>query len=320
MAGILAFDTSNYTTSAAFLNATTGRGANVSRLLPVDAGKLGLRQSEAVFAHVKALPEIMRELTGHTVYETPEIYAASVSPRVVEGSYMPCFLVGEGVAREMALAHGAPFYAFSHQQGHIAAAVYSSGRPELLHAPFLAWHLSGGTTELLLVKPDETQIVTEEIIGGTTDISAGQLIDRTGVLLGLGFPAGKALAALASAHPSETQYRVRCTDCRFSLSGMENRVHDMRSAQCRDEEIANFVINTVLSAIERATEQALRRYPGLPVLCSGGVASNERIRRRLTERFGAAFARPEFSTDNAMGVAVLAAIKSEGKLPEWTLV
>lgn len=319
MAGILAFDTSNYTTSAAFLDATTGRGANVSRLLPVEAGKLGLRQSDAVFAHVKALPEIVEALAANEVYAKPDVYAASVAPRAAEGSYMPCFLVGAATARAMAAAHGAPFYAFSHQQGHIAAAVYSSGRPELLRAPFLAWHLSGGTTELLFVRPDAEQIVSEEIIGGTTDISAGQLIDRAGVLLGLGFPAGKALSALAEAHPSEERYRVRCEDCAFSLSGMENRVRDMCAGGRRNDEVANFVINTVLGAIERATEQALLRYPGLPVLCSGGVASNERVRRRMTERFGAAFARPALSTDNAMGVAVLAAIKSEGNLPEWTL-
>lgn len=320
MTGILAFDTSNYTTSAAFLDASTGRGANVSRLLPVEAGKLGLRQSDAVFAHVKALPEIVGELTGRPEYGKPEVYAASVSPRAAEGSYMPCFLVGEGSAREMASAHHAPFYAFSHQQGHIAAAVYSAGRPELLRAPFLAWHLSGGTTELLFVQPDHELIVREEIIGGTTDISAGQLIDRAGVLMGLGFPAGKALAAIAAAEPGSNAYPVRCTDSRFSLSGMENRVRDMHTAGRPDHEIANFVLNTILSAIERATKQALLRYPGVPVLCSGGVASNERIRRRMTERFDAAFARPELSTDNAMGIAVLAAIKLEGKLPEWTLV
>ena len=319
MAGILAFDTSNYTTSAAFLDATTGRGANVSRLLPVEAGKLGLRQSDAVFAHIKALPAIVEELSGYAVYEKPDVYAASAAPRSAAGSYMPCFLVGAGTAREMAAAHGAPFYTFSHQQGHIAAAVYSSGCPELLRAPFLAWHLSGGTTELLFVRPDAEQIVLEEIIGGTTDISAGQLIDRAGVLLGLGFPAGKALDALAAAHPSSERYRVRCENCMFSLSGMENRVQNMHAGGRRDDEIANFVINTVLAAIERATEQALLRYPGLPVLCSGGVASNARVRRRMTERFGAAFARPALSTDNAMGVAVLAAIKNEGKLPEWTL-
>lgn len=319
MAGILAFDTSNYTTSAAFLNATTGRGANVSRLLPVEAGKLGLRQSDAVFAHVKALPGIMAELAGHAAYEKPEAYAASVSPRAAEGSYMPCFLVGEGAAREMAAAQGAPFYAFSHQQGHIAAAVCSAGRPELFKAPFLAWHLSGGTTELLFVQPDGELIVREEVIGGTTDISAGQLVDRAGVLLGLGFPAGKALAALAAEHPTDEGFRVRCTGCAFSLSGMENRVRGMHEAGQPAHQIANFVINTILSAIERATEQALQRYPGLPVLCSGGVASNERVRCRMRERFDAAFARPELSTDNAMGIAVLAAIKKEGKLPEWTL-
>ncbi len=319
MAGVLAFDTSNYTTSAAFLDVKTGRGANVSRLLPVEAGKLGLRQSDAVFAHVKALPEILSELSQYETYEKPDLYAASVSPRTVESSYMPCFLVGTGTARTMALAHAATFYAFSHQQGHIAAAVYSAGRLSLLREPFLAWHLSGGTTELLLVRPDETRIIYEEIVGGTTDISAGQLIDRAGVMLGLGFPAGRALASLAAGQPTKEHYKVRCTEAAFSLSGMENHVRAMYAAGRPEFEIANFVLNTILFAIERATEQALARYPKLPVLCSGGVASNERIRRHMAGRFGAVFARPEFSTDNAMGIAVLAAIQSEGKIPEWIL-
>ena len=113
---------------------------------------------------------------------------------------------------------------------------------------------------------------------------------------------------------------MRCANCMFSLSGMENRVKDMHMTGRTAYEIANFVLNTILSAIERATEQALLQYPNIPVLCSGGVASNERVRRCMAQRFGAVFARPEFSTDNAMGVAVLAAIKKEGRLPEWTPV
>ena len=88
-----------------------------------------------------------------------------------------------------------PFYAHSHQQGHLAAAAWSAGRAELLDAPFLAWHLSGGTTELLLVKPKD-YAVEAEIIGGTSDLSAGQLIDRTGLLLGLQFLSGQLVQGL----------------------------------------------------------------------------------------------------------------------------
>ena len=85
---------------------------------------------------------------------------------------------------------GVPFVPVSHQQGHIAAAAWSAGRLDLLDRPLLAWHLSGGTTELLYVQPDGFN-VQASCIGGTSDISAGQLIDRTGVLLGLDFPAGE---------------------------------------------------------------------------------------------------------------------------------
>lgn len=318
MSGILAFDTSNYTTSAAYLDLSSGRGANVSRLLPVREGALGLRQSDAVFAHVRQMPEVMHALSERAEFSEPAFFAASRAPRAAEGSYMPCFLVGMTLAESMACAKGqTPFY-FSHQQGHIAAAVYSAGRMDLLEKPFLAWHLSGGTTELLLVEPDEERITRETILGGTTDISAGQLIDRAGVLLGLGFPCGKALSALADEKPDTTRYKVKVQDMRFSLSGMENKVEAMKKNGAEASEIANFALNTVICAVEEATRQALAAYPGLPVLCSGGVASNTRFRAQMEKEFSSCFALPALSTDNAMGVAVLAAIRILKEIPKWT--
>ena len=182
----LAFDTSNYTTSCAVFDGE--RGENSGRLLDVAPGQLGLRQSDALFSHVKRLPEIVRALD----LTDCEIVAvgASTKPRETEDSYMPCFLAGSSQGEVMAKTLGVPFYAFSHQQGHIAAAAFSAGRPELMDEPHLAWHLSGGTTELLFVRPHERAVMCE-IIGGTSDVSAGQLIDRTGQLLGLQFPSGK---------------------------------------------------------------------------------------------------------------------------------
>ncbi len=297
---VLGLDTSNYTTSVALFDGETG--VNLGRLLEVRPGELGLRQSDALFQHVKQLPGLLEEL----MREEPDIQAVGVStrPRAVEGSYMPCFLAGESQGRGIAAALSVPFYAYSHQQGHLAAAAWSAGRLDLLNAPFLAWHLSGGTTELLLVKPEGTS-VTAEIIGGTSDLSAGQLIDRTGVLLGLQFPAGKALDGLYAQADACYEPRVKLKDLTFSLSGMENQVKALAEKGEKPANIARFAIDAVSSVVWRATQETQRRYPGLPVLCSGGVASNSQLRAGLTELCGAIFAEPRYSTDNAMGTAIL---------------
>ncbi len=298
---VLGLDTSNYTTSAAVFDGAEGR--NESRLLTVKAGELGLRQSEALFQHVQRLPGQLEKLAGAGLLKDIRAVGASTRPREVEGSYMPCFLAGMSQGQSMASLLGVPFFAVSHQQGHLAAAAWSAGRMELLDSPFLAWHLSGGTTELLLVRPEGVN-VQAEILGGTSDISAGQLIDRTGVLLGLPFPAGKALDELyVSGHTCGT-YHVKLNGYTFSLSGMENKVRQLLDRGAPAEEIAGFVQDLVADIVLRTTQAAMKEHPGLPVLCSGGVASNRRLRRALVE-CGALFARPEHSKDNAMGVAIL---------------
>lgn len=309
MSGALAFDTSNYTTSVAYY--APGGHCQARRLLDVPAGELGLRQQEVLFQHTKRLPELVEELFSQSVGVVHAV-GASTAPREVEGSYMPCFLAGSGMARCVAKALGAPFYSWSHQQGHLAAAAWSAGHLELLEKPFLAWHLSGGTTELLRVEPNDRAIVAE-VIGGTTDISAGQLIDRTGVLLGLDFPAGKALDALAGEGTGQTQpFPVKVDDLRFSLSGMENKTKAMVEGGKEKAEIARFVLDTISGAVRRCTAQAQERYPGLPVLCSGGVASNTRLRYMLTNSCHALFSAPEYATDNAMGIAILTQRMWEG--------
>ena len=291
----LGLDTSNYTTSAAWYDGTAG--VNAGRLLEVKSGQLGLRQSEALFQHVKRLPEIMEGL------EFPEggvsAVGASTRPRAVEGSYMPCFLAGESQGRSLARVLDVPFYGFSHQQGHIAAVLYSAERLSMMDKPMLAWHLSGGTTELLYVEHG----LRARKIGGTEDLSAGQLIDRTGQLLGLDFPAGKALDALG-ARGKAKGFSIRVQESRFSLSGMENQVQAKLKAETPQEEIAAFALASVCTAVKRATEQALLRYGNLPVIFTGGVSSNSML-RTVMEPVGGIFGSPRYSTDNAMGIAVL---------------
>ena len=301
---VLGLDTSNYTTSAAVFDGEGGR--NQGRLLEVRPGELGLRQSDALFQHVKHLPEVVEALLGEEGLGTVQAVGASTRPRAVEGSYMPCFLAGASQGQVLSQVLGVPFYAFSHQQGHLAAAAWSAGWLDLLDRPFLAWHLSGGTTELLRVEPEEDGVaVRAEILGGTSDISAGQLIDRTGVLLGLPFPAGKGVEKLSRQAQKREYYKVKVNGLTFSLSGMENKVRQMVQRGEEPAEIAWFAQETVCRVVQACTKAAMEVYPGLPVLCSGGVASNGRLKELLRQNCGALFAQPQFSTDNAMGTAIL---------------
>lgn len=290
----LGIDTSNYTTSAAWFDGKTGK--NVSRLLTVKPGELGLRQSDALFQHVKHLPGVMEQLVEMLPEVDISVIGASYAPRAVEGSYMPCFQAGTSQGRTLALAMGAPYCGFSHQEGHFAAVLYSAGRLDLLDQPFLAWHLSGGTTELVLAH-------RSMIVGGTEDLSAGQLIDRTGQLLGLDFPAGKALDALA-ARGEAKGFPIKVHDSQFSLSGMENQVQARFKAGSPKEEVAAFALAMVCGAVKKATEQALLKYGDLPVVFTGGVSSNSML-RAVMEPLGGIFGSPQYSTDNAMGIAVL---------------
>lgn len=298
---VLGFDTSNYTTSAAFFDGE--RGENRSRLLDVKPGELGLRQADALFAHVQRLPELFASLMERC-REPVRAVGVSTRPREAEGSYMPCFLAGSSHAEVLATALHVPLYPVSHQQGHLAAALWSAERLELMDRPFLAWHLSGGTTELLLVQP-QGRSLTARRIGGTSDLAAGQLIDRTGRLLGLPFPAGKALDTLSAGAAGRDAFRVRCQDLEFSLSGVENQVRAFHERGAPPAETAAFALRSIAGAVRRTSEHALSVYPGLPLVFSGGVSSNSLLRESFAD-VDAVFCPPRFSADNAMGPAVLA--------------
>ena len=299
---VIGIDTSNYTTSIAWFDGVGGE--NCSRLLPVKQGELGLRQSDAVFAHTKSLPELSGRLFSHVREGDITAIGVSTRPRAVEGSYMPCFMVGYSHAKLLSDVLCVPLVEVSHQQGHVAASLWSADRLDLMDQPHLAWHLSGGTTELLLVEPQEKNVICTKI-GGTTDISAGQLIDRTGQLLQLPFPSGKHLDTLSQESSGKEVFKVKCANMEFSLSGVQNKVQQFHSAHSDPAETAGYALRCVAKAVYLATEQALKAYPGLPVVFSGGVASNSMLRQVIAP-LNPIFAQPQFSTDNAMGVAVLA--------------
>lgn len=298
----IGFDTSNYTTSIAYFSGTEAE--NLSRLLPVKAGELGLRQSDAVFSHIKSLPELSGRLFSNINISTVSAVGVSIRPRAVEGSYMPCFYVGYSHAKMVSDMLAVPLVQVSHQQGHVAAALWSAERMDLMDVPHLAWHLSGGTTELLLVEPKEGNVTCTRI-GGTTDISAGQLIDRTGQLLGLPFPAGKHLDVISVDAENSDLFKVKCNDLEFSLSGVQNKVQEYYRQTSNPAETAGYALRCVRYAVMKATENALKKYPNYEVVFSGGVASNSTLRKDLNS-FNPVFCPPQYSTDNALGVAVLA--------------
>ena len=300
---VIGFDTSNYTTSIAFFDGHNG--INCSKLLPVKAGELGLRQSDAVFAHIKSLPELSGRLFSDIDPSTVTAVGVSTRPRAVEGSYMPCFMVGYSHAKLLSDTLQVPLMEFSHQEGHVAASVWSAGRMDLLERPHLAWHLSGGTTELLLVRPLGRSVTCEKI-GGTTDISAGQLIDRTGQLLQLPFPSGKQLDRLSKTAVNTDVFRVKCDALTFSLSGVQNKVQQYYANSGNAAEAAAYALRCICTAVYRATENAIKEYGDLPVVFSGGVASNSMLRDYM-QPLSPIFSEPQFSTDNAMGIAVLTA-------------
>ena len=299
---VIGIDTSNYTTSIAFFDGVGGE--NCSRLLLVKQGELGLRQSDAVFAHIKSLPELSGRLFSHVRKDEITAIGVSTRPRAVEGSYMPCFMVGYTHAKMLSDALQVPLVEVSHQQGHVAASLWSAGHMELMDQPHLAWHLSGGTTELLLVEPEGKNVKCTKI-GGTTDISAGQLIDRTGQLLQLPFPSGKHLDAISKDARMKEVFKVKCSDFSFSLSGVQNKVQQFHANHGIPAETAAYALRCVCKAVYLATEQAMKAYPGCRVVFSGGVASNSMLRAEVAP-LDPIFSQPQFSTDNAMGVAVLA--------------
>ena len=309
MTAFLGFDTSNYTTSAALFFPETGEVRQEKKLLPVPQGQKGLRQSDCVFHHTIQLPQVTEALLQNPVQISA--VCASATPRMQEGSYMPCFLVGTGAGKIAAKTNGAPYFETSHQHGHIAAAAFGAGRLDLLNERFLAFHVSGGTTEAVLAEPDEKEIFRCTLVAQSLDLKAGQAIDRAGVMLGLPFPCGAALEQLAAKSGRVFSIRPTLRDGCPSLSGVENKCRAMLENGESPEDVAAFCLQAVAAALEAMTEHLRQTYGDLPLLYAGGVMSNTMIRERFTARFGAHFAPPALSADNAAGTAILGYLKYE---------
>jgi len=307
----LGFDTSCYTTSAAAVN-EQGEVIAASRMfLPVKQGERGLRQSEAVFAHVRQMPMVMEQLKKQLEGKDVQVVAAcaSASPRDEADSYMPVFTVGFGHAKVISDVLGVPLFETSHQQGHIAAGLIGHQQPD---EPFVALHLSGGTTELLSCENGRLTL-----LGGCADLHAGQVVDRVGVAMGLPFPAGPYLEKLAMSfqEPVESLLPVSMEKDGLTchLSGVETRAQQwIREGKMSHEKIAAEVFDVLARTVARLLTGAAAKAHAGKALVVGGVASSTLLRQQLVRRLAkqrkpveVIFGQPQYSADNAAGVAAI---------------
>ncbi len=302
-------DTSNYTTSFAICDYLGNIVLNYKKLLPVKQGERGLRQSDAVFHHTAAMTDIsncIRNFRKENVDAEICAVGFSKAPRDNEGSYMPCFLVGAGVANVLAATFGIPAYGFSHQSGHIMAALYSAECTDLKDMPFAAFHVSGGTTDILAVKGKSDPGFDIERLGGTLDLNAGQVIDRVGVYMGLSFPSGAILEKLALRNGNRVpKYRVCVKGLECNLSGIENKACKLYDETKDMNLVAAYTLNAVGDTLAALTENLIGAYSEMPVVYAGGVMSCSIFKERLGA-YSDYFAKPEFSSDNAAGTVLLA--------------
>ncbi len=304
---ILGIDTSCYTTSVA-----AKYGENIlhfKKMLDVKSGECGLRQSDAIFQHIKNLPVLFDEIKKNIcVKQFNDItVAVSAKPRSVDGSYMPVFLAGQSFAKAIADVLDARYIETSHQDGHIMAAIYSCKKIGICDEPFLTYHLSGGTTELLLVNKNGNTFGCS-IVGGTKDLPAGQFIDRIGVKLGMEFPCGKNLDYYAINFEGKCPKIKTCVNEGFiNFSGEETRYIRKIDEDTCSGEIAYCVMKCISKSVRESVEYAKDRYNVKNILMVGGVSSSKMLRREFSDMPGVYFAEPQFSTDNAVGVCEIGA-------------
>lgn len=308
----LGIDTSNYATSLAVFDAASQAVVcDCKRFLPVKPGGLGLRQSDAVFHHTAALPELLRQLDAQFPLRQIGAVGVSEKPRPVAGSYMPCFLVGCAAAQALALGRGVPLFHTTHQQGHIAAALFAAAGAALFGRRALVFHISGGTTELLLCEGDAVL----ETVGRSTDLYAGQAVDRIGVRLGFPFPAGAQLSRLAEECTEEISPKISVKGADCSFSGLENQCDALLQRGAPPAYVAKYCLSAIARTVLEMIRAAQAHTPDLPVVCAGGVMSSDVIRTIVCRSAPQTYFVPgRYASDNAIGTAILAA-KEAGAWP-----
>lgn len=316
----LGVDCSAYTTSLALVDGEKQLLWERRRMIPVRKGARGLRQSEAVFAHIQNLPEMWEEGAAFLRQAPLVAVAAAVKPRPLPRSYMPVFKVSEAAGALIARTSGCSYYAYSHQEGHLAAGLWSAG---LAPDRYLAVHLSGGTTEIVAFEAREPEQMAIERRGGGSDLHAGQFVDRIGVAMGLPFPAGPALEQCAGRGATGAiRLPVAVRDGEISFSGPESQAQRLLQQGADHSDLARAVELCIADSLAAALRGVADLDTFAAILVVGGVAANAFIRRRLRQEGpdkALYFASPAFSGDNAVGLAVLAVKGKEEQKREETL-
>ena len=222
---------------------------------------------------------------------------------------MPVFTVGLGHAKVIADVLDVPLYETSHQQGHVAAGLIGHQQPD---EAFVALHLSGGTTELLACENAKLKL-----LGGCADLHAGQVVDRVGVAMGLPFPAGPHLEKLAMNFDGQVESLLPVSmekdGLTCHLSGVETRAQQwIREGKMSNEKIAAEVFDVLARTVARLLTGAGEQANAKKALVVGGVASSTHLRQLLSKRLTkqrkpiqVIFGQPQYSADNAAGVAAI---------------
>ena len=301
--GFLAFDTSCYTTSYAL----AGGGEilrDARKMLDVPYGERGLRQSEAVFQHVRNFELLFKDyfIDGYKI----RAVGFSERPCPRDDSYMPVFCVGKSFGISAAATLEVPFFTLTHQHGHIYAGFIGN---EIADGELVALHISGGTLDILRIRVDQGIVEEIEPLGSAADLTCGQLIDRIGVAAGMNFPAGREMERMYA--PGGTKLAVHVEGLSANLSGAETQALRLLKADGDPVQVCSGVIDCAAETLVRLVVNAaettgLRRF-----LFTGGVICNEVIRQQLKTGCGsigaaAIFAQKEYCGDNACGLAIAA--------------
>ncbi|MEG0913354.1 MAG: peptidase M22 [Oscillospiraceae bacterium] len=309
----LGIDSSNYSTSLSIFDSDQYRVVAAQKMmLEVKVGSTGLRQSDAVFSHVKNMPTAFKALFNGVGCPKLSGIGVSVRPRDISGSYMPCFLVGQAIAHSIAATHEIPVFEFSHQAGHIMSALFGTGLSKERSLEFLAFHVSGGTTDALDCALSENKLsITAS--ASSLDLFAGQAVDRVGNMLGLSFPSGEYLSALAEKSNCSQYMKPLLKGCDCCLSGLQNKCQRLFDDGASREDIARYCLLSISATIESMTKKLTANSPDKIIVFAGGVLSSSVIRAELSHKFETAhFCEPvSLSSDNAVGVALLAAKEME---------
>jgi len=300
----IGIDTSCYTTSIAVVDSEGNLVGDYREPLPVEKGKIGLRQSNGFFMHVGHLPTLYEKVVCDIDPQSIVAVGVSSQPRYIEDSYMPVFTAGHHFAKTISLSLNTELYTFSHQEGHIEAAnwsaVFSDDR-------FLAVHLSGGTSEILVVKTNRNRFKAE-IVGGAEDISAGKLIDRVGVYMGTDFPAGKILDdSITFDKKRKRGYPTSVKGGKINFSGLENYATKKFDEGSSLNEVAEGLFESVSKSILKAVTYVAHEQNLKTVLFAGGVSSSQYLKAYIKahnkSQLKFIFSDAKYAVDNAVGIA-----------------